>query len=106
MRGILSCLHNFTTEICKFDNKTARGSAGRSAAYPGLKHRRMTRKGSDIMTYHQTIVEAGKAIGPFQQTWDGIEPESVARMRLQNRFHRVSTSPATPPRSCARHGCL
>jgi isocitrate lyase len=39
------------------------------------------------MTYHQTIVEAGKAIGPFQQTWDGIEPESVARMRLQNRFH-------------------
>jgi len=39
------------------------------------------------MTYHQNIVEAGKAIAPFSQTWDGIEPESVARMRLQNRFH-------------------
>ncbi len=39
------------------------------------------------MTYHSKIVEAGKAIAPFAQTWDGIEPESVARMRLQNRFH-------------------
>ncbi|MFY7838401.1 MAG: isocitrate lyase [Novosphingobium sp.] len=39
------------------------------------------------MTYHSKIVEAGKAIAPFSQTWDGIEPESVARMRLQNRFH-------------------
>ena len=38
------------------------------------------------MTYQQTIVEAGEAIGQFQQTWNGIEPESVARMRLQNRF--------------------
>ncbi|CAM4011364.1 isocitrate lyase [Novosphingobium lubricantis] len=38
------------------------------------------------MTYQQTIAEAGKAIAPFGQTWDGIEPASVARMRLQNRF--------------------
>ncbi|AZI35120.1 isocitrate lyase [Caenibius tardaugens NBRC 16725] len=38
------------------------------------------------MTYQQTIVEAGNAIGRFQATWNGIEPESVARMRLQNRF--------------------
>ncbi len=38
------------------------------------------------MTYQQTIVEAGQEIGPFQQTWTGIEPEAVARMRLQNRF--------------------
>ncbi|MFM6933348.1 MAG: isocitrate lyase [Novosphingobium sp.] len=39
------------------------------------------------MTYQQSIVEAAGAIAPFRQTWDGIEPESVARMRLQNRFH-------------------
>ncbi len=39
------------------------------------------------MTYQHNIIEAGRAIAPFQQTWDGIEPESVARMRLQNRFH-------------------
>jgi len=39
------------------------------------------------VTYQQNIIEAGQAISPFQQTWDGIEPESVARMRLQNRFH-------------------
>ena len=38
------------------------------------------------MTYQQSIAEAGQAIEPFRQTWDGIEPESVARMRLQNPF--------------------
>ena len=38
------------------------------------------------MTYQQTITDAGAEIGRFQQTWNGIEPESVARMRLQNRF--------------------
>ena len=38
------------------------------------------------MTYQQMIIEAGGAIGQFQQTWNGIEAESVARMRLQNRF--------------------
>jgi isocitrate lyase len=39
------------------------------------------------VTYQQNIIEAAQAIAPFRQTWDGIEPESVARMRLQNRFH-------------------
>ncbi|PLK26220.1 isocitrate lyase [Novosphingobium sp. TH158] len=39
------------------------------------------------MTYQQSITEAAGAIEPFRQTWDGIEAESVARMRLQNRFH-------------------
>ncbi|MCH7628493.1 MAG: isocitrate lyase [Proteobacteria bacterium] len=39
------------------------------------------------MTYHSKINEARQAIAPFQKTWDGIEAESVARMRLQNRFH-------------------
>ncbi|WP_183614056.1 isocitrate lyase [Novosphingobium hassiacum] len=39
------------------------------------------------MTYHQNIVEAGKAIAPYSESWDGIDAQSVARMRLQNRFH-------------------
>ncbi|MCW1427623.1 isocitrate lyase [Novosphingobium sp. JCM 18896] len=38
------------------------------------------------MTYSQTITEARQTIGDNQQTWNGIEAESVARMRLQNRF--------------------
>jgi isocitrate lyase len=38
------------------------------------------------MTYSQTIAEARTAIGTFGQHWDGIEAESAARMRLQNRF--------------------
>ncbi len=38
------------------------------------------------MTYQQSIIDAGQTIGSNQQTWSGIEPESVARMRLQNRF--------------------
>lgn len=38
------------------------------------------------MTYQQTIAEARKAIAPFDQTWDGIDAASIARMRLQNRF--------------------
>lgn len=38
------------------------------------------------MTYQTSIIEAGEAIAPNAQTWTGIEPESVARMRLQNRF--------------------
>ena len=38
------------------------------------------------MTYQQSIIAAGQAIGQFQTTWSGIEPESVARMQLQNRF--------------------
>src|SRR3546814_3628481 len=37
------------------------------------------------MTYQQKIIEAGRTIGT-EPTWNGIEPESVARMRLQNRF--------------------
>jgi isocitrate lyase len=38
------------------------------------------------VTYQQTIIEAGQTIGQNAQSWSGIEPESVARMRLQNRF--------------------
>ena len=38
------------------------------------------------MTYQQSITESGNSISRFQETWTGIEPESVARMRLQNRF--------------------
>ena len=38
------------------------------------------------MTYQQKIIEAGRTIGT-EPNWTGIEPESVARMRLQNRFN-------------------
>jgi isocitrate lyase len=38
------------------------------------------------VTYQQTIIEAGQTIDQNTQSWSGIEAESVARMRLQNRF--------------------
>ncbi|MEK7343934.1 MAG: isocitrate lyase [Pseudomonadota bacterium] len=38
------------------------------------------------MTYHSEIAKAGDVIGA-ESHWDGIAAESVARMRLQNRFH-------------------
>jgi isocitrate lyase len=38
------------------------------------------------VTYQQTIADAGTAIGT-EPNWNGIEAESVARMRLQNKFH-------------------
>lgn len=38
------------------------------------------------MTYHSEIANAGDLIGA-ESLWDGIDAESVARMRLQNRFH-------------------
>jgi isocitrate lyase len=39
------------------------------------------------VTYQQSIIASAESIGRFQDSWTGIEPESVARMRLQNRFH-------------------
>ena len=39
------------------------------------------------MTYQQSIIASAESIGRFRDTWTGIEPESVARMRLQNRFN-------------------
>ena len=38
------------------------------------------------VTYQSKISEAGQTIGN-EPNWNGIEAESVARMRLQNRFH-------------------
>ena len=38
------------------------------------------------MTYHSEIAKAGDVIAA-ENHWDGIAAESVARMRLQNRFH-------------------
>ena len=38
------------------------------------------------MTYSATITDATRAITPNIQNWGGIDAESVARMRLQNRF--------------------
>ncbi|MCX7863546.1 MAG: isocitrate lyase [Novosphingobium sp.] len=38
------------------------------------------------MTYQQMIADAARTIGRHPSTWDAINPEWVARMRLQNRF--------------------
>lgn len=38
------------------------------------------------MTYHDEIARAAKPIDAQHGRWDGIDAESVARMRLQNRF--------------------
>ncbi len=38
------------------------------------------------MTYMQTIADAGQTIGNNADNWTAINAESVARMRLQNRF--------------------
>ena len=38
------------------------------------------------MTSAKTIAEARAAIGTLGQAWNGVEAESAARMRLQNRF--------------------
>jgi len=48
--------------------------------------RQFYRKGFDTVTYMNTIHQAGNAIATNGEHWDGIAPESVARMRLQNRF--------------------
>ncbi len=38
------------------------------------------------MAYQDHIIEMGQLIKSKGGTWDGISPEAVARMRLQNRF--------------------
>ena len=38
------------------------------------------------MSYQDHIIEMSQLIKSKGGTWDGINPESVARMRLQNRF--------------------
>jgi len=38
------------------------------------------------VTYQQQITRAGETIDQYPSTWSAIDPESVARMRLQNRF--------------------
>jgi len=40
----------------------------------------------NTVTYQQKINEAGETIGQHPSTWNAIDPESVARMQLQNRF--------------------
>jgi len=37
--------------------------------------------------YQDHITKTAKLIGAQRGTWDGIDPEAVARMRAQNRFH-------------------
>ena len=38
------------------------------------------------MSYQDHIIEMGQLIASKKGAWDGIDPEAVARMRLQNRF--------------------
>ncbi len=38
------------------------------------------------MTYQEQTNQIGQLVASYNGTWDGIDPESVARMRLQNRF--------------------
>src|SRR3954465_15128877 len=38
------------------------------------------------MTYQENIRQTHQLVESYQGTWDGIDPESVARMRAQNRF--------------------
>jgi isocitrate lyase len=38
------------------------------------------------MTYQDYKNQTAKLVASYGGTWDGIDPESVARMRLQNRF--------------------
>src|SRR6201987_2902139 len=38
------------------------------------------------MSYQDHIIEMAQLIKSKGGTWDGIDPEAVARMRLQNRF--------------------
>ncbi|HQT75155.1 MAG TPA: isocitrate lyase, partial [Acidiphilium sp.] len=38
------------------------------------------------MTYQQTIGTMSETIAAKGTAWEGISPEAVARMRLQNRF--------------------
>ena len=38
------------------------------------------------MTYQEQIARTGQLIASYNGTWDGIDAEAVARMRLQNRF--------------------
>jgi isocitrate lyase len=90
MWRILSRLHNFTRKRCKAlqaDSvaafRTARPAAFSTHRQPADPGQRMR---TNAMTYQQTIADAGKEIGRFEQTWNGIEAESIARMRLQNRF--------------------
>ena len=47
-----------------------------SNSTPGITH----------VSYQQIIAEADRTISGNSATWDGINAESVARMRLQNRF--------------------
>ena len=38
------------------------------------------------MTYQDQSAQIGQLVASYGGTWDGIDPEAVARMRLQNRF--------------------
>ena len=47
----------------------------------------ITKQGRRAMAYRDHINQTSALIARQNGTWDGISAESVARMRLQNRFH-------------------
>jgi isocitrate lyase len=47
----------------------------------------LTGRKETAMTYQDNIAKAQSLIGSHPGTWDGINAESVARMKLQNRFN-------------------
>ena len=38
------------------------------------------------MSYQENLTQTNQLIRSYNGTWDGIDAEAVARMRLQNRF--------------------
>ena len=51
-----------------------------------MTYQSQIREPGKIQNYQSHIVEAKQIVQGKNGTWDGIDPEAVARMRLQNRF--------------------
>ena len=51
-----------------------------------MTYQSQIREQGQIRDYQSHIAEAKQLVESKNGTWDGINPESVARMRLQNRF--------------------
>ena len=76
--------------------------ATRAAASAGTRRKHHPASRSTQVSYKDEISNVERLISSKSGTWAGIDPESVTRMRLQNRFHRrASISRAIPPGSCA-----
>jgi hypothetical protein len=86
MRGILSCLYNFTTKSVKFDNKHRARFRARIAALSRPQAQTHDAEGigyHDLPPDHRRSRQGDRPV-PADLGWH--RTESVARMRLQNRF--------------------